>query len=136
MSNYPKSPHSRRGRTPIVHDWVSLPAEGRTSAPPPAPSHLGPFGVDWWRWAWRTPPATQWTRTEWALLTRRAMLEDLWMTKHDPRYLTEIRNHDTALGLTPKSRMELRWRVEPSTFPTEAEHSPPDDRRRRLRVVG
>lgn len=57
---------------------TNLPAGGRTGPIPRAPKQpaLGPAGMDWWRWAWRTPQASGWSTGNLATIARRASLED------------------------------------------------------------
>lgn len=55
---------------------IELPATGRTGRPPKCPYDLAKPGSTWWRWAWRTPQATQWNRGYHYHVARRAQLED------------------------------------------------------------
>jgi len=68
-------------------------------------------GLAWWDWNWRTPSASQWTDAEHDIARRRAELEDLWQETSETKVLAEMRHCESALGLTPKARKELRWRI-------------------------
>jgi len=55
---------------------VALPPAGRKGRPPKCPYELAAAGDAWWRWAWRTPQATQWDPGSLYVVGRRAQLED------------------------------------------------------------
>lgn len=63
------------GPTPVV-SAVTLPKAGRKGRPPTCPYDLASAGEAWWRWAWRTPQASQWDAGSHYLVGRRAQLED------------------------------------------------------------
>lgn len=111
--------------------WVELPAAGRSDIPR-SPRGLGEAGKQRWRDAWATPSATQWIEAEAIPQVRRlCQLEDLWSTSGDVRALGEMRHLESALGLTPKSRLSLRWRIVDEVDEVQAPAPPP----RRLRVI-
>lgn len=74
---------------------------------------LGPAGRAWWRWAWSTPSASQWdVATDVVAVARRAMLEDRLADREAPASLfSSALQLDDRLGLSPKARATLRWRV-------------------------
>lgn len=55
---------------------VALSPAGRKGRPPKCPYDLAAAGDAWWRWAWRTPQATQWDAGSLYTVGRRAQLED------------------------------------------------------------
>lgn len=55
---------------------TALPPGGRKGRAPKCPYELGDAGATWWRWAWKTPQASQWDTGSHYLIGRRAQLED------------------------------------------------------------
>lgn len=97
-------PHGgRKGRVPKPPTWVTL----------------GKAGDAWWKWAWRTPQATQWDASTEPLVARRAALEDQWNrpfydkdgneTAPPASLMKSILDLDDRLGLSPKALAQLRW---------------------------
>lgn len=70
-------PHARRRNAPTI-PTTSLPAGGRKGAAPrlPKSTDLGTAGLDWWKWAWKTPQAAAWSAGDLVMIARRASLED------------------------------------------------------------
>jgi hypothetical protein len=70
-------PNRRRRNAPTI-PTTNLPASGvKKRAPkPPAWMQLGPAGLAWWKWAWRTPMAAGWSSGHAVAIARRASLED------------------------------------------------------------
>lgn len=68
----------RSRRNPPTIPTTDLPAGGRKGAVPKPPKwvELGPKGLAWWRWAWRTPQAAAWSSGHEAFVANRASLED------------------------------------------------------------
>lgn len=85
----------RPGRVPVVPKWATLTATAKV----------------WWDWAWKLPVARQWDEVELPMLVRRAQLEALWQETREDKLLAEMRHLEAALGMTPKARKELRWRM-------------------------
>lgn len=107
----------RPGKAPAVPKWATLTSSARV----------------WWSWAWRLPVARQWGDSEMPMVVRRAQLEALWQETKDEKLLTEIRHLEAALGMTPKARKELRWRLVEPEAPAAA--APRSRSRANLRVV-
>jgi hypothetical protein len=139
------NPNRRRRNAPTIAG-TTLPAAGRQDVPP-APERLGEAGRKWWEWAWRTPSAAAWSESELRAVERRAVLED-WLEDLDDeletpklsadRLLTQMLNLDDRLGLTPKSRAQLRWTIAaPDLDDDGCEDRPPQhpSEPRRLRAV-
>ncbi|MEH3052508.1 MAG: hypothetical protein PGN13_16145 [Patulibacter minatonensis] len=57
---------------------TELPIGGREGRAPKIPFgyELGPAGLAWWKWAWKTPQATAWDPGSHYAIARRASLED------------------------------------------------------------
>lgn len=87
---------------------VLLPVSGRGGPAPVSPMGLGPGGERWWAWAWSTPQACAWSAGDVPFVARRADLEDEERTATVHRLMNEA---DDRLGLTPKSRARLGWRI-------------------------
>lgn len=68
----------RSRRNPPTIPTTDLPVGGRKGATPKPPKwvELGPKGLAWWRWAWRTPQAAAWSSGHEAFVANRASLED------------------------------------------------------------
>jgi len=120
--------------------WVDLPVGGPAGSPPrvPAGSKLLAPGKALWKSIWSTPAASQWGESEIPQAVLLCQLHDEWNQKRDKAVLTEARHLRTALGLTAKSRNELRWRIVDGDTVLEqnGKDTPAGDARARLRVVG
>lgn len=132
----PKPEHARRRRTPPVHDWTELPD------PYSGPIPTLPSGGDWtthtrrwWNRIWRTRAASMWTPEDRPALEELALLRQAFWQGGHQALAGEIRLRSDALGLTPRGRQQLRWRVtELEPEPTRAPMAR-DPRSRRLRAV-
>lgn len=114
MPGPPPNPNARR--TNARPDWVKLPSEGRQGAPPkwpllvPEGKELADYVSGIWRDVWATPQAAMWERLRWTRTVARyvlvlAMAETT--AKRDP--LSEARQLEDHLGLTPMSLKRLQW---------------------------
>lgn len=105
-------PTRRRTNAPTIPTTTLVRRRGRA---PRVPAHvtLGPAGRAWWRWAWSTPSASQWDESaDVVVVARRAMLEDrLADPDAGAALFGQATQLDDRLGLTPKARAQLRWRV-------------------------
>lgn len=139
------NPQRARRNAPTIPS-TDLPAGGRRGAVPKPPKwvELGPKGLAWWRWAWRTPQAAAWSSGHEAFVANRARLEDELDVEADSKQrlalLKECREGDDRLGLTPKSLAALRWRIVADEAPAEGAALPAasaqsGERRQRLKVV-
>lgn len=138
-------PQSQKLRTNTpTYANVVLPGGGRKGRVPKPPTwvKLGDPGLAWWRWAWRTPQATQWDASAEPLVARRAGLEDqLWETHYDKdgnevpptgSLLKAILDLDDRLGLSPKALAQLRWVIDDGSSQDEKDDAEVID----LGVVG
>lgn len=108
----PSSSPDRQQRPGRDLPWTDIPAGPREGRAPAAPkwAAFGPAAKQWWAWAWKLTVAKAWGEEEHATAARRAELEDKWKAG-DTKVLAEMRHCETALGMTPKARKELRWRI-------------------------
>lgn len=130
----PKADPLRRNKRPDDF-WTDLP-ESNDRATPKAPVGAGfdAAGKRLWAMYWSTPMSTQWQRAETQQVLRLCQLGQRWNSSGDLRLLPELRQLETALGLTPKSRRDLRWRLTAAGCVVE-ENGEPLPEPRRLRVV-
>jgi hypothetical protein len=93
--------------------WTDLPAAGNPSPTPdlPAGHGLRAHGKRKWARLWAMPASTQWGEHEFDQALRLCQLDDLWQRDRDMKVLPELRFLEKELGLTPKARKELRWRI-------------------------
>lgn len=108
----PKPNARRRNARP---DWVSLPAEGRSGKAPAWPlSGRAPAG---WAELWRLPQAVMWERDNSVvqvatyLMTRRAAHETLKGREPNAALLSELRQIEDRLGLSPMALKRLQWEI-------------------------
>lgn len=130
-------PNAVRRNKPEV-PWVDLPADWAGKPPAlPRAAGLKAHGKDRWRRIWSTPMASQWGEAEAGLAVRLCQLQDDWSLSRDVKVLAEMRHLETSLGLTPKARKELRWRIVDAGAVVEMNGvSVPADRRLRVVDVG
>lgn len=112
---YPK-PDSQRARVNKPQfDWVRLPESGNKAVPPMPIGDWHPRTQQWWAQHWGHPCATMW-RIDDPCHERLAQFADiLYRTGvlHNAAALTEIRQLEDRLGLSPKARLQLRWLIVP-----------------------
>lgn len=120
----PKAPQERRRRNAPMANTVQLPAAGRPGAAPkwplPRPDdvELWVAARGLWRAVWRTPQAVVWERLGWPRVAARyvlllAQLERLTVAGSVPPgpLMTEVRQLEDRLGLTPQALLRLRWEI-------------------------
>lgn len=105
--------HSQRGRLNYSNEY--LPAEGRKGVTPKWPlSGRAPKG---WAELWKKPQAVMWERQESEhavaryLRLRNAVdaVESVEAIK--PAFLSELRQLEASLGLSPKGMQNLHWEI-------------------------
>ena len=130
----PKLATERRNRTPPARgEWVDLAPLSKPvlrELPALADDEWAPNTVAMWE-AWRNDPVTAlWSPADVAFALDTIMLHQS-MT---PSTAAEVRRRMDSLGLTPKGKRDLRWRIQPA----EAQVTPIRKRmpqQRRLRAV-
>ena len=115
----PINPHSRRQRhlakTGNAADFVSIPAAGYTGSVPGWPLDTEPARaeLDMWQQLWTTPQATMWaTMHIERVIARYVMVTCLAEETQQAGLLTEVRQMEDRLGLTPLSLQKLQWKIE------------------------
>ena len=108
----PKPNARRRNARP---DWVDLPADGRKGRAPAWPlAGRAPAG---WQGLWKLPQAVMWERDNAQvqvatyLLTRCAAHESLHEGSPSPTLLSELRQMEDRLGLSPMALKRLQWEI-------------------------
>lgn len=111
----PKPANERRRRNAPLANTTKLPASGRRGLTPPWPlSASTKEERQLWKELWHTPQATMWEKLNWTRAVARYVR--IVLRAEDPRATTslisEARQHEDLLGLTPMSLLKLRWEVE------------------------
>jgi hypothetical protein len=109
--NPPKMDPARgtRGRGVLV-----LPAEGRKGRTPAWPLGDSPTAMEraLWRDLWKTPQAVEWERLGWTrVVARYARAVISAETNMEPTVMSEARQLEDRLGLTPKAMRLLLWTI-------------------------
>jgi hypothetical protein len=123
MGPAPKPGDQRRRRNPTL-PMLQLPAEGRKGATPkwPLPEQtelateylvkLRGREKEIWKRVWRTPAAAAWERLGWYdVVARYVRLLVHAESSTRSEVLSEVRQLEDRLGLTPLAMMRLRWEV-------------------------
>jgi hypothetical protein len=129
-----KQPWERRRRNaPALGEWIELPASVEKPVLPPLPRRSkGRWSArtraTWNAWR-RDPPTTQYTPADvWYAIDTAYLLEQAH-TRGTAALFAQVRIRMDGLGLTPKGKRYLRWRV---AEPAEVVDLPASrDRRRR-----
>ena len=86
---------------------------------PDLPNHVNWHGavLDWWRDAWSSPMAPEWTKSdEHTLFLAARLIQQVWDDEVSPASrvtsATEARHLLRECGLTPMARRSLQWEVE------------------------
>ena len=107
---------------------LRLPAEGRKGATPkwPLPKQL-PGEKSLWADLWSTPQAVAWERLGWTRVVARYCRVVIAAESGDKDSLSEARQLEDRLGLTPKAMRLLLWEIAADEV---------DDRRQQPRKAG
>jgi hypothetical protein len=125
----PRARRRSRNGPPVTR----LPAEGRHGPTPEWPlSEASAEELEIWTALWQTPQSAAWppgwTRTQ-ARLAR--MLAEAEERGSRASLLSEVRQLEAALGLSPVSMARLHWQIEP----TEPARVTPIAERRQRRLI-
>ena len=110
----PKPTADRQRRNAPQFTWVILPANGRTDPVPPMPAwrKWSNAAVEEWDRLWHTPSASQWRDDDPAIERLLVLFENLIRNTISAGEITAMRQIEDSLGLSPKSRLQLRWIIE------------------------
>ncbi|HLU95318.1 MAG TPA: hypothetical protein VKZ89_00605 [Thermobifida alba] len=114
----PKKPPEKRRRANVAPSAMELPREGRSGPPPKWPLPK-PTAAERRLWAelWATPQACAWESLGWTRTVARYARKLLDAEKDDApvALLSEVRQLEDRLGLTPLSLLRLEWRISDAT---------------------
>lgn len=114
MGQVPKRDSRHRGNDTLASALVALPPEGREGDTPdwPLPKPTAPERKVWAE-LWATPQAVAWERLGWTRAVARYVR--VLVTAEKPEasaaVLSEVRQMEDRLGLTPMAMLRLRWAV-------------------------
>ena len=111
----------RRNKRP---DWLSLPADGYDGNIPtwPLSSEISFAEEELWRSLWRTPQAAAWAEGGFErVVARYVMVTCLVELEPNAALLSEVRQMEDRLGLSPMAMKRLQWEVEAPSKNTLAE---------------
>lgn len=106
----PPNPNAvRRNARPGV---TMLPAGGRTADAPAWPlAMVSGAALKLWKQLWATPQAVAWEQHGWTRVVARYVLCALAAEELNKDAMSEARQLEDRLGLTPKSMRMLMWQV-------------------------
>ncbi len=138
-ASYPKPDSERRNRSPKAFEWLDLPAAGRKGAAPKLPA-LRKWSTEtkrWWSALWSTPQAVAWDQTGESLVRLALLYDDLQYLEpgKSTGISAEMRAIEDRHGLSPKSMLQLRWRIVESESGRGAVARPTSARRKRILEV-
>ena len=111
----PKPAHlrQRRNRT-TTQATLSAQTSTRKNAPQLRPRDRlwHPMTREWWTDVWHSPMAAEFLKADIHGLYRLALLIDAFWLQPTKELAAEIRQEQTAYGLTPIDRRRLQWEVE------------------------
>lgn len=144
MPGPPPKPAGQRRRRNAEPSTLVLPAEGRKGAPPkwPLPKASKPAAAKaegvLWRDLWATPQAVAWERLGWTRVVARYVRCVLQAEAPDgqhPQLLSEVRQLEDRLGLSPLAMLRLQWTVAEDELAEAREVRRPQSVRDRVRAV-
>lgn len=109
----PKDPAQRRRRNRPA-EVTTLPAEGRQGRAPAWPlSKMVAGELAAWRDAWATPQAVAWEQLGWTRVVARyvRVLVAAELPGANAQVLSECRQMEDRLGLSPMAMRRLQWKV-------------------------
>ncbi len=110
----PKPAHLRRNKSAPMANTLKLPQGGRPGPPPDWPLTGKPTKaqLEVWEQLWRTPAAVAWERLEWSRAVARYVVVLVKAEKSlTGVLLSEVRQMEDRLGLSPMAMLRLRWEV-------------------------
>jgi hypothetical protein len=102
-----------------------LPAGGRIDPAPEWPLSDAPHDLEQRLWAelWASPQAVAWERHGWTRVVARYCRVALVAESLDKDAMSEARQLEDRLGLTPKAMQMLMWQIAPDEVGTKREES-------------
>lgn len=114
-----------------------LPAEGRQGDAPDWPlESISVAEAGLWRELWATPQAVAWERHGWTRVVARYCRLAILAEDMNKDALSEARQLEDRLGLTPKAMRLLLWTVAPDEVAERRAESPSQGARGRIKAVG
>jgi len=111
----PKGQRRHRNATP---GFIQIDPSERTGPTPAWPIienaavEFRDLELERWEELWRLPQAREWERMHCAkLVALYARLEVLVTSDPNPKLITEMRQLDAAIGVSPKAMQGLRWEI-------------------------
>jgi hypothetical protein len=130
----PKPDAVRRNARPAVE---MLPAGGREGDAPAWPiGDPQPAEMALWCELWATPQAVAWERHGWTRVVARYCRVAIVAEALDKDAMSEARQMEDRLGLTPKAMRMLMWQIAPDEVAEKRETSTTASARGRIRAVG
>ena len=115
----PINPNSRRqlhlAKNGNAAEFISIPAAGNQQPAPAWPLDAEPARaeLDMWQQLWTTPQAAMWASMHIErVIARYVMVTCLAEQTQQAGLLTEVRQMEDRLGLTPLSLQKLQWKIE------------------------
>jgi hypothetical protein len=130
----PPNPNAvRRNARPGIE---MLPAKGREGDPPAWPLDLAsPAELDLWAELWATPQAVAWEKHGWTRVVARYTRCALAAEDLNKDAMSEARQLEDRLGLTPKAMRMLMWQIAPDEVAEKRQESG-RGARGRIKAVG
>lgn len=109
----PKPPGQRRRRNKDQPQWRSVPKVKRKVPPMPGGAKATSSARAYWKTLWSSPMAAMYQEADKFAVARAAVLHALVLRgEAKAAELTELRNLEMALGITPLARRKLQWEVD------------------------
>lgn len=109
-------PSDQRRRRNKPEPKVTLPPgdSGREVPPLPFLDEASDFTKRWWETVWRSPMAAMWDPSDALVLARMAQLvQQVSLGDGSPQVLSEIRQLEDRMGLSPLARRRIGWELPP-----------------------
>jgi hypothetical protein len=131
----PPNPNAvRRNARPGV---TMLPAKGRQGDAPDWPLDGITVGeAQLWRELWATPQAVAWESFGWTRVVARYCRCVIVAEELNKDAMSEARQLEDRLGLTPKSMRMLMWQIAPDEVAEKRAETPAKSARGRIKAVG
>lgn len=130
----PKPDAVRRNARPGV---TMLPVQGRNGDAPAWPLELvNRAELELWAELWATPQAVAWERLGWLRIVARYCRVAIVAESLDKDAMSEARQLEDRLGLTPKAMRMLMWQIAPDEVAEKRAEAPVPTARGRIKAVG